>query len=122
MRKHNFKQLIVWQKAMDVVDLAYNFIADLPSTERFNLIDQIRRCSVSIPSNIAEGSGKRTNKDFARYLSIALGSAYELETQLIICQRRAFGNQQLRIEILKLLDEVQKMIYSYQIKIENTFK
>ncbi len=122
MRKHNFKQLIVWQKAMDVVDLAYNFIADLPSTERFNLIDQIRRCSVSIPSNIAEGSGKRTNKDFARYLSIALGSAYELETQLIICQRRAFGNQQLRIETLKLLDEVQKMIYSYQIKIENTFK
>ena len=104
MRKHDFKRLIVWQKSMNLVDLAYDLIANLPSSERFNLIDQIRRCAVSIPSNIAEGSGKRTNKDFARYLSIALGSAYELETQLIICKRRGFGNKEIRLQTLNLLE------------------
>ena len=78
---HNFKNLKIWQKALDLTDVALYYIEELPMNERFNLIDQINRSSCSIPSNIAEGSGKRTKKHFAEYLSISLSSAYELQTQ-----------------------------------------
>jgi four helix bundle protein len=86
--KHNFKNLKVWQKAMDLTDLTYSYCKDLPSDERYNLIGQIDRCACSVPSNIAEGTGKRTNIHTAEFLSTALTSSYELETQLLICKRR----------------------------------
>src|SRR5690349_8646081 len=89
---HNFKKLIIWEKSMDLCDLVFKYAGDLPRTERFNLIDQMNRSSCSIPSNIAEGSGKRSNLQFAEYLSTAISSAYELETQLLICERRKYGN------------------------------
>jgi len=78
---HNFKQLLIWQKSMDLTDLTFNYCKELPKEERYNLTDQMNRCSVSIPSNIAEGSGKRTKVQFAEYLSISPSSCYELETQ-----------------------------------------
>src|SRR6201994_3774931 len=89
---HNFKSLKIWQKAMDLTDLALYYIEDLPLRERYNLIDQINRSSCSIPSNIAEGSGKRTTTHFAEFLTTALTSAFELETQLLICERRNYGD------------------------------
>jgi len=88
---HNFKNLKIWQRAMDLTDLTFDYIKDLPITERYNLIDQINRCSCSVPSNIAEGSGKRTNIHFGEFLSTSLTSSYELETQLLICERRKYG-------------------------------
>lgn len=67
MIKHNFKSLKIWQRSMDLTDLIYDYCKGLPKDERYNLIDQLNRCSCSIPSNIAEGSGKRTNVHFAEF-------------------------------------------------------
>ncbi|MCX6295823.1 MAG: four helix bundle protein [Bacteroidetes bacterium] len=114
---HNFKQLLIWQKSMDLADLTFLYCKDLPKEERYNLIDQMNRCSCSIPSNIAEGSGKRTKLQFAEYLSISLCSSYELETQLLISERRKYGKQELLNRTLNLVTEIQKMIFSFREKV-----
>lgn len=80
-----FKELKVWQKAIDLVTETYLKSKGFPKEEIYGLTSQLRRSSVSIPSNIAEGCGRRTSKDFFNFLGIALGSAFEFETQLIIC-------------------------------------
>jgi len=99
---------------MDLTDLAFDYIKDLPVNERYNLIDQINRCSCSIPSNVAEGSGKRTNTHFAEFLSTALTSSFELEIQLLICERRQYGNEEKRNNCLALTSEVQKMLFTFR--------
>jgi four helix bundle protein len=99
---------------MDLSDAVFLFCMKLPPTERFNLIDQINRSSCSIPSNIAEGSGKRTHKHFGEFLTTSLSSSYEIETQLLICQRRKYGNQELLNKILIEVVEIQKMIFSFR--------
>lgn len=99
---------------MDLTDLIFKYNKDLPSSERFNLIDQINRSSCSIPSNIAEGSGKRTQKHFAEYLSTSLSSAYELQTQLLICERRQYGKKEKLVKCLELTIELQKMIFAFR--------
>jgi len=99
---------------MDLTDLAFDYIKDLPVNERYNLIDQINRCSCSIPSNVAEGSGKRTNVHFAEFLSTALTSSFELETQLLICERRQYGDVDKLKNCLALTAEVQKMIFAFR--------
>jgi four helix bundle protein len=114
---HNFKNLGIWQKGMELTDYIFNYTATLPREERYNLIDQMNRCSCSIPSNIAEGSGKRTPLHFSEFLSISLSSAFELETQLLICQRRKYGNPHDLEKSLRLVEEVQKMIYSFRNKV-----
>jgi len=99
---------------MDLTDLAHYYIEDLPSKEKYNLIDQINRCSCSIPSNIAEGSGKRTNIHFAEFLTTSLTSSFELETQLLICERRKYGDLNKLNDFLALTAEVQKMIFTFR--------
>ena len=116
---HNFKQLMIWQKSMDLTDLIFLYCKDLPKEERYNLIDQMNRASCSIPSNIAEGSGKRTKLQFAEYLSISLSSSYELETQLLISERRKYGKEELLTQALNLVTEIQKMIFSFREKVAN---
>ncbi|MGV3509162.1 MAG: four helix bundle protein [Sphingobacteriaceae bacterium] len=111
---HNFKNLKIWQRAMDFTDLTYDYSKGLPPDERFNLIDQLNRSSCSIPSNIAEGSGKRTKLHFAEYLTTALTSSYEAETQLLICERRQYGTKEKLDGCLELIVEVQKMIFSFR--------
>ena len=91
---HNFRELKIWQKGIDLVDVCYDFVKDLPKEEKYNLISQITRCACSIPTNIAEGCGKRTPNHFAEYLSTSLGSCFELETHLVICDRRDFGKKE----------------------------
>lgn len=81
---HKFKELGIWQKSKLFCSKIYNETASFPTDEKFGLTNQLRRASVSIPSNIAEGSSRSSNKEFARFLEIAIGSAYELETQLLI--------------------------------------
>ena len=99
---------------MDLTDLIYGYCKDLPLDERFCLIDQLNRSSCSVPSNIAEGSGKRTNVHFGEFLTTALTSSYETETQLLICERRAYGSKEKLKECLELVVEVQKMIFIFR--------
>jgi len=81
------RKLSVWQKAIELTEHIYVFTQLLPDDERFGLTSQMRRCSVSIPSNIAEGASRHSDKEFLRFLNIAKGSLAELETQLILCSR-----------------------------------
>lgn len=83
-KAHNFRELYIWKDSMNLVKKVYILTAQLPKDERFGLISQINRSSISIPSNIAEGSGRTTEKEFVRFLEIAMSSSYELETQLIL--------------------------------------
>jgi len=89
----NHKDLDVWKKGMDLVELVYNVTSNFPDSERFGLTSQMRRASISIPSNIAEGSARKSNKEFYQYISIALGSLAELETQYLISVRLNFVNE-----------------------------
>ncbi|MGD1044338.1 MAG: four helix bundle protein [Bacteroidota bacterium] len=109
----NFRELIIWQKAMDIVIRVYELTALLPRDETYGLKTQLQRAAVSIPSNIAEGCSRNSESDFKRFLEIAIGSAYELETQMTI-----IGNVNLisksKVEpILQLLLEEQKMLNSF---------
>lgn len=111
---NRFKELIVWQKAMTLATLTYALTDGLPSKERFGLISQINRCAVSIPSNIAEGAGRNSKKEYKYFLSIAQASSFELETQLLICQNLKYKTlEQLKIPI-SIIHEIQKMLYSLQ--------
>ncbi len=108
----NYTDLIVWQKAMDLVVLVYGITKSYPKEELFGLTSQIRRSVVSIPSNIAEGRSRGTRKDFRSYLLIAYGSANELQTQLEISRRLRFvAEEELKV-IDELLLEVLKMLKS----------
>jgi four helix bundle protein len=120
MMRHNFKSLKIWQKSIDLTDLTYDYCKALPIEERYNLIDQLNRCSCSVPSNIAEGSGKRTKAHFAEFLTTSLTSSFEVETQLLICERRGYGSKDKLKECLDLVVEVQKMIFSFREYILNS--
>ena len=110
MKANNFKDLIVWQKSMDLVTEIYRLAGLLPKEELYALSSQMRRAAISIPSNIAEGKQRATSKDYSRFLSIAKGSAAELETQLLICVRLKFLKDDQIDYSLKLCDEIQKML------------
>lgn len=86
----SFRDLLVWQKSMSLVTSIYQLTRDFPHAEMFGLTSQLRRASISIPSNIAEGYGRNTSKDYLRYLQIALGSLYEMQTQLEIASNLHF--------------------------------
>jgi four helix bundle protein len=109
----NFKELKIWQKGMDIANNVYILVKDFPKDEKFGLVSQITRAAVSIPSNIAEGSAKISDKDYARSVEIALGSAFELETQILISAFANFGKEELRNEILKDLSFEQSMIQKF---------
>ena len=89
---HRFKDLEIWKKSRLFCSNIYSITSKFPESEKFGLTNQLRRSSVSIPSNIAEGSSRKSNKDFARFLQITLGSAYEIETQLLIAFDLGFIN------------------------------
>lgn len=103
-----YKKLIVWQKAMELVRVVYRLSKSFPPDERYALTDQLRRAAVSIPSNIAEGCGRASKKDYAHFLSIARGSFYETMTQLQIAQD--LGYIEIGEDVKSLLDEVGKIL------------
>lgn len=111
---HNFEKLKIWQKAMDIAVAVYEISALLPIDERFNLIHQIKKCAVSIPSNIAEGLGRNHNKEFIQFLGIANGSAFELITQLILAKRLNLKDATITQPIINQLVEVSNMNFSFQ--------
>ncbi len=109
----NFKELKIWQKGVDLAVNSYKLVDTFPQTEKYALSQQITRASVSIPSNIAEGSSRSSERDYARFLEISLGSSFELETQYLIAQKVNFGNPDLVVSGLQMLDEEQKMIMAF---------
>ena len=113
---HNYKELKVWQKAIDLCVLVYDASKHFPADERFGLTSQVRRACVSVPSNIAEGAGRKSKKEFANFISIATGSIFETETQIIIAQRLNYIRE--TENIFKLIDEIQKMLYGFAQKLE----
>ena len=107
----SFRDLVAWQKAMDLVTLVYRATARFPCDEVFGLRMQMRRAAVSIPSNIAEGWGRQSRVDYARFLRIARGSLYELQTQTIVAARQGYISPAHEQELRQLADETGRVLY-----------
>jgi four helix bundle protein len=116
---HNLKELKIWQKAIDLAVLVYKATVNYPADERFGLTSQIRCAAVSIPSNIAEGAGRNYNKEFCHFLGIANGSSYELQTQLVISNKLGLLKDDVLNDLLKQIEELQKMNYAFQKMLSN---
>ncbi len=116
--KHNFRELNIWKKSMELAFDTYNLTRKLPDVEKFSLVSQINRSVISIPSNIAEGTGRNSEKEVCRFLDIALGSSYELETQLLLLSTLYDENKNQTIELINKLNEIQKMIVGFKKKIK----
>ncbi|MBU0712925.1 four helix bundle protein [bacterium] len=110
---HNFKELHIWQRSRELVKVIYQLTGEFPNSEHFGLISQMRRSAISIPSNIAEGSRKSSNKDFIRFLEISHSSSFELETQLILSNDLGFITESELKNVLVILEEIQKMIFGF---------
>ena len=115
---HNFRKLDIWTKSMSLVTEIYQLTNSFPSEERFGLISQMQRAAVSIPTNIAEGSAKSSNKDFARFLEISIGSALELETELIIASNLDYLNSEVFDSLVEKITEIQRMINGFKNKLK----
>ena len=111
---HRFKDLEIWKKSRLFCTSIYQITSKFPESEKFGLTNQLRRASVSIPSNIAEGSSRQSNKDFSRFLRITLGSAYEIETQLLIAFDLNFIEKEELDPLLNELDSIIKMTSKFK--------
>ncbi|MGB3948701.1 MAG: four helix bundle protein [Bacteroidia bacterium] len=116
---HNLKELKIWNKAIDLTVEVYKATASFPKEEVYGLTSQIRRAAVSVPSNISEGAGRNSNKEFAHFLGIANGSSYELQTQLIISNKLNLISDEILQTMLKEIEEIQKMTYKFQNTLTN---
>ncbi|GAA4271437.1 four helix bundle protein [Aquimarina gracilis] len=106
---HRFRDLEIWKKSREFCSKIYSTTSKFPESEKFGITNQLRRAAVSIPSNIAEGSSRKSNKDFSRFLQITLGSAYEIETQLLISYDLSFINKEELDSLSKELEAIIKM-------------
>ncbi|MCK9467335.1 MAG: four helix bundle protein [Candidatus Absconditabacterales bacterium] len=106
----SYKELDVWKKSMLLVQEIYIKTSNFCEIEKFGLVSQMRRASVSIPSNIAEGWGRKTTKDYVKFLHISLGSLYELETQVIICEKINLTGKEQLIEIYEFIKDISIML------------
>ena len=110
IKTSDYRDLKVWQKAIDLTSEIYKLVKVLPNEERYALSDQIRRAVVSVPSNIAEGRGRGTNKEFVRFLLMSRGSLWEVSTQLEICERLNYLSQEDTSSARQMITEISKMI------------
>jgi len=110
----SYKDLIVWQKGIELVELVYRFTKAFPREEIYGLTSQLRRAAVSVPSNIAEGQARKSTAEFGNFLSIARGSLAEVETQLIIAHRLKYLDTPQLNEAMSIHDEVSKMLPALQ--------
>lgn len=113
----NFKKLKVWQQGFQIAINTYKLTKDFPSDEKYGLTSQVNRASISISSNIAEGSRRRSEKDYHRFLEIALGSCFELESQLLIASKLKFDVKGKIDDLLQQIDEEQKMLMAFMNKL-----
>lgn len=116
---HNFREMIVWQKSRALVKEVYTITASYPQSEIYGLTNQMRRASVSIPSNIAESSGHKSSKEFKRYLEIANSSSLELETQFYLSFDLSFISEKDLEEFIGKIHEIQKMIFGFERNLDN---
>lgn len=107
---HKYQELNVWKKAMDLVTSTYKLTDNFPAKEQFGLTSQINRCSVSIASNIAEGAGRNSKKEFNQFLGIAAGSLFELETQLLISSRVGYSEEKEIKSLVDSISEIHRML------------
>lgn len=124
-KQHNmrdFKKLMIWQLGMDIVDKVYEVVPHLPHEEKYGLRSQMTRSSSSIPPNIAEGSAKRSVKEYIRYVEISQGSAFELETHTLVVSRRKWVSAELINELLDMVRQEQKMISKFIDKLDGERK
>jgi len=108
----SFRELVVWQKSIELATSVYRLTQEFPREELYGLSSQMRRCAVSVPSNIAEGQGRMTTGEFRQFLGMARGSNFELQTQIEIARRLSLGNTKLTNEVDALSHEVGKMLYA----------
>lgn len=109
----NFKQLIIWQKGIEIVKKVYDLTKHFPTQEKFGIITQMTRAAVSISANIAEGSSRNSDKDYARFLQLALGSAFELQTYLVIVREMKWVSTAEIHYVEIILEEEIKMVHSF---------
>ncbi|MEL6142917.1 MAG: four helix bundle protein [Bacteroidota bacterium] len=109
-QRHNFRNLKIWQLGFEIADKVYDLVENWPSNERYGLTSQSVRSAISVPTNVAEGSAKSSDRDFKRYLEIALGSSFELETHLLIAKKREYGQTKAIDQLFERLHEEQKML------------
>ncbi|HPG09227.1 MAG TPA: four helix bundle protein [Saprospiraceae bacterium] len=109
----DYKNLEIWRLGMEIASIIYELVDQMPSIERYNLQSQMIRSAISVPSNIAEGAGRSSEKEFKRFLEIALGSLYELETQLILTKQR-YSIENLDFdELFELINKEQRKVSSF---------
>ncbi|MEP5253912.1 MAG: four helix bundle protein [Winogradskyella arenosi] len=117
---HNFKKLKIWNESMDLVSESYKITRSFPKFETYGLISQMNRCAVSIPSNIAEGTSKSSNKHFSNYLEHSLGSAFEWETQLNVAFNESYISEEKFKELEQRIKQIQKMISSFKSALQSS--
>ncbi|MBP3366052.1 MAG: four helix bundle protein [Treponema sp.] len=117
MAVQSYKELLIWQKGMQIAKEIYSLVKKLPKEEIYALSDQMRRAAVSIPSNIAEGQSRNSTKEFIHFLSITNGSKAELETQLILCKEIGYLTEEEIQPVMNLLQEESKMLYTMKAKL-----
>jgi len=109
----NYRELIIWRKGIEIVKAIYMLSLQLPKDERYSLVSQITRAAVSIPANIAEGSSRSSDKDYARFIQISLGSAFEVQTYLTIVEELKWVESNMINEVNSLIEEEIKMMHSF---------
>jgi four helix bundle protein len=119
MSVQHYRQLIVWQKAMDLAEQCYQITRAFPAEEKFGLISQLRRAAVSVAANIAEGQGRHHIKEFLNHLSMARGSLMEVETFLLLSERVGYIVQEKTQPLLSLSDEVSRMLSGLRNSLES---
>jgi len=112
MKVKDYKDLIVWQKGIEIVDKIYSMTNSFPKDELYGLVSQMRKAAVSIPSNIAEGFARQHNKEYKQFLYISLGSCAELDTQLIIAHRRDYITKKKLEELAEDINHESRMLVS----------
>lgn len=111
---HRYKDLEIWKLSRKFCVSIYAQTSNFPESEKFGLVSQLRRVSVSVPSNISEGCSRKSNKDFSRFLEIAIGSCYEIETQILIATDLDFINKETSIVILNELNKIIQMTSKFK--------
>ncbi|MGD9787493.1 MAG: four helix bundle protein [Sulfuricellaceae bacterium] len=114
MAIRDFRDLLIWQRAMDVARIVYRITESFPSSELYGLTSQLRRAAVSVPSNIAEGHGRESEREFGRFLRISRGSLAELQTQLILAEGLGYAGADSFLEINELIEELGRMMRGMQ--------
>lgn len=108
---HGYRDLLAWQRAMELTKIIYRLTETFPQRERFGLCDQLRRAAVSVPSNIAEGYGRASRGEYVQFLGHSRGSAFEIETQLLVAQSLGYGSEEEIAEAQRLCAEVGRLLH-----------